>query len=216
MQAIQETVAKALLEIGAVGFSPHEPVTFKSGIVSPVYVDNRRLTYFPLQWERVIRGLYELVLKESLMFDIIAGIELGGVPHSAVFGYTMQRPVVIVRKAAKDHGKKRLIEGGSVSGEQVLLIEDLVTTGGSSLHGVEALRAEGAKVEHCVALISYGFADALASFAQAGVTLHTLTTFRAVLLEAARSGQLLRGEVSIVEDWLSDPHGWAARQGHTR
>src|SRR5262245_62097897 len=106
-------VARALLEIEAVGFSPQAPVTFKSGIVSPVYVDSRRLPYHPLQWRLVIEAFKALA--ETLAFDVIAGVAVGGVPHSSALAYVMQKPSVFVRKDAKEHGKKQLVEGGQVA-----------------------------------------------------------------------------------------------------
>lgn len=213
MQSNAYEVAKALLEIGAVGFTPRQPVTFKSGIISPIYVDNRILPYHPPQWQKVISGFVKLVTDHNIHFDVIAGIEAAGIPHSAALGYVTQRPSVFVRKAAKEHGQKRQIEGGEVAKKQVLLIEDMVTTGGSSLRGVTALRAENAVVSDCMAIISYDLPEAKAAFAEAQVTLHTLTTFPVVLDQAEKSGLLSGDEVGLVRDWLDDPHGWAAKYG---
>src|SRR5689334_11197583 len=120
---MKEAVARALLEIGAVGFSPNEPIRFKSGILSPVYVDNRKLPYYPQQWGIIIEG-FKLQVK-SIHFDVIAGVAVGGVPHSAALGYALQMPSLFVRKEAKEHGKGQRVEGGEVSGKRVLLVEDL-------------------------------------------------------------------------------------------
>ena len=184
-------VADALLAIGAVGFSPHAPITFKSGLLSPVYCDNRRFPFHPLQWTTVIRSFEQLLA--PLHADVIGGIEAAGIPHSAALGFTTAMPSVFIRKEAKLHGTRKRVEGGDVNGLRVLLVEDLVTTGLSSLSGVTALREEGAIVTDCLAIISYGFVEAAEAFATAGVTLHTLTTF-SVVLDRAVSHHLITPE----------------------
>lgn len=205
---IETEVARALLDIGAVGFNPQQPITFKSGIKSPVYVDNRRLPFHPAHWRVVIDGFRALIEREKIAFDVVAGIEAAGIPHSAALAYTSDIPSVFVRKQPKEHGTRSRIEGGDVANMRVLLVEDLVTTGGSSLSGVAALREAGAVVEHCFAIISYGFSEALSAFEDAKVHLHTLTTFDDILRAAEDSI-----EIAAVEDWLRDPYGWAGRQG---
>ena len=131
----KHSIAKALLEIGAVGFSPHAPITFKSGILSPVYVDNRILIFHPEPWHCIIDGFCSLISDLPLEFDLIAGVAVGGVPHSSALAFVLNKPSVFIRKESKGHGKAQRIEGGPVEGMSVLLVEDLVTTGGSSLFG---------------------------------------------------------------------------------
>lgn len=206
-------IAEALLEIGGVGFRLHDPLTFKSGIISPVYCDNRTFPFWPGQWKKVIEGFAALLRREGVRFDVIGGIEAAGIPHSAALGYAMELPSIFIRKQPKEHGKKARIEGGDVSGKRVLLVEDLVTTGGSSLSGVHALREAGATVTDCLAIISYGFAEAREAFAEAGVRLHTLTGFDAVLTSALERGLLDVDGANAVRDWLADPHGWATKRG---
>lgn len=208
-----DPVAEALLDIGAVGFRLEDPITFKSGIVSPVYCDNRTFPFWPAEWKKVLAGFAALIERDVIAFDVIGGIEAAGIPHSAALGYAMERPSVFIRKQAKEHGKKARIEGGDVSGKRVLLVEDLVTTGGSSLSGVQALREAGATVTDCLAIISYGFAEAREAFAKADVRLHTLTDFEAVLARALQRGLLDERGAAAVRDWMRDPHGWAARRG---
>ena len=208
----RKAVAEALLAIGGVGFRPEDPITFKSGIVSPVYCDNRTFPFSPAHWKQVIDGFAALIERENLPFDAIGGIEAAGIPHSAALGYAMGRPSIFIRKQAKEHGKRNRVEGGDVAGKRVLLVEDLVTTGGSSLSGVEALREAGATVTDCLAIISYGFAEAREAFFAAGVTLHTLTDFEAVLESATASGLLHAAGAAQVRDWMRDPHGWGIRR----
>jgi len=204
-------VASALLEIEAVGFSAQAPVTFKSGIVSPVYVDSRRLPYHPVQWHLVIEALRALA--ETLAFDVIAGVAVGGVPHSSALAYVMQKPSIFVRQDAKEHGKKKLVEGGEVVGRRVLLVEDVVTTGDSSLQAVASLREADAVIEDVLAIVSYNFVEEREGFAAAGVTLQTLTDFAGITQAALEMGRFSQVELEIINDWCNDPHGWAARHG---
>ncbi len=206
-------VAKALLQIEAVGFAPHQPITFKSGILSPVYVDNRCLPFHPAEWRVIIEGFQALIEAEHLAYDVIAGVAVGGVPHSSALAYALGKPSVFIRKEAKEHGKQKRVEGGDVSGLRVLLVEDLITTGGSSLSAVEALREEGAVVDTVLAIVGYGFAVAQTSFSSAGVKLHTLSNFGVILQEALAIGRFGADEKTILEDWLRDPHGWGERRG---
>ncbi len=206
-------IAEALVSIGGVGFAPNAPVTFKSGIKSPVYCDNRRFPFHPHAWEKVIHGFRQLIADLDIPAEVIAGIEAAGIPHSAALGFAMQKPSIFVRKEAKGHGAKKRVEGGDIAGRQVILIEDLVSTGMSSLSGVEALRAEGGIVNHCLAIISYNMPEAASSFAAAGVQLHPLTTFAEVLTVALHQGTLDQAGAGIVTDWLNEPYGWAKRNG---
>ena len=138
--ATKRSIASALLDIGAVGFTPETPITFKSGIRSPVYVDNRRLTFHPQAWRVVIEGFVSTIDARALEFAALAGVALGGVAHCAAIAWQVGKPAVFVRKETKAHGTGKRIEGGDIDGLRVLLVEDLVTTGGSSLSGVAALR----------------------------------------------------------------------------
>jgi orotate phosphoribosyltransferase len=214
-------VARALLDCEAVVFTPRAPITFKSGIRSPVYVDNRRLPFWPAQWRVVIEGFRRAIADDALAFDVIAGIEAAGIPHSAALAYALQMPSVFVRKQTKEHGTRSRIEGGDVSGKRVLLVEDLVTTGGSSLAGVEALRQAGAIIGHCLCITTYGFPEARQAFERAEVALHPLAPFAAIVAEAERRGLFGEGELAILEAWMRDPHGWAGArpddsEGETR
>ena len=203
--------AKALLDIGAIGFSPDAPITFKSGIQSPVYVDNRRLIYHPAAWHVIIEGFKSLIESRQLQFDIIAGVAVGGVPHSSALAYIVRQPSVFIRKESKGHGMGNRVEGGAVAGRRVLLVEDLITTGGSSLSAVEALRAAGATVTDALAIISYGFDEARLAFDRAEIALHTLTDFQ-TLLKLAQDDRLLnREQVALIKRWLEEPYAWVAQ-----
>lgn len=209
----KEKVATALLKIGSVGFAPSEkPITFKSGIMSPVYVDNRKLPSFPAEWKVVIKSLGQLIVEAGLQYDFIAGIETAGIPHSSALGWDLEKPTVFIRKEAKDHGTKKRVEGGTVAGKRVLLLEDHITTGGSSLSGVEALRAEGATVTDCLAITSYAFAESDQAFEAAGVALHVLTDFETILAIAIAQNLVTQQDSDAVTNWLADPHAWTEYQ----
>ena len=213
-EARSREIAEALIAIEGVAFLPAAPITFKSGIKSPVYCDNRRFPFWPEEWAKVIHGLEALIAEREISVDVIAGVEAAGIPHSAALGFSMRLPSVFIRKTPKEHGTKKRVEGGDVTGRRVVLVEDLVTTGGSSIAAIEALRAEGAVVSDCLAIISYGFPEAVERFEKAGVRLHVATTFEAVLESALESKMIDEAGVTVVRDWLKEPHSWAKRHGY--
>ncbi len=209
--SLTQSIAKALLNIKAVGFSPKSPITFKSGIVSPVYVDNRQLIFHPTEWHAVVEGFHTTITKNALEFDVMAGVAVGGVPHSSALAYITDKPSVFIRKEAKGHGKGNRIEGGDVNGKRVLLVEDLVTTGGSSLSGVEALRDSGAIVTDVLAIVSYGFIEAQEAFKNADLRLHTLTNFDTIQDIALSQKLFTSEEAQIIREWFNDPHSWGTK-----
>lgn len=205
---IAEQVAEALLKLNAVGFSVDKPITFKSGMLSPVYTDNRKLPFYPDEWKIVINGFGTQIQEENIEFDIIAGVEAGGIPHSAALGFSLSRPSVFIRKELKGYGTNKRVEGGVVQGKRVVLIEDLVTTGSSSLSAVTALRNEGGIVDNCLVIVSYGFTEAIQAFKEAGVALHTLTSFPVILDIATKLNKCTAEQRTVVESWLKDPWAW--------
>jgi len=209
----QKEIARALLEIGAVGFKPKEPLTFKMGMISPVYVDNRIFPSHPEKFHLVIEGFQNLVKEKNIDFDMVAGIAVGGIPYSAVLGYEMGKPSVFVRKESKGYGKNKRVEGGDVNRKKILLVEDLVSTGSSSLSGVLALREEGALLENCVIIVSYEFPESKENFEKEKVMLHALTNFPTIFDQAVEMKKISEEEKKIVEDWYTDPWGWAGRHG---
>ncbi len=210
----KKQVAGALLSAQAVGFSPQSPVRFASGILSPVYVDNRVLSFHPQQWHIVIQAFQNLIQAQNIIADVIAGVAVGGVPHSAALAFTLNIPHVFIRKEAKGYGKQRRVEGGDITAKNVLLVEDLVTTGGSSLSAVNALRDEGGAVSDVLAIVSYGFSQARETFATAQVKLHTLTDFQTILDEAFALSYFDKEQLDIIRDWFAEPQAWGKRHGY--
>jgi orotate phosphoribosyltransferase len=206
-------IAESLIAIAGVGFRPGEPITFKSGIKSPVYCDNRRFPFWPEHWAKVIRGFEGLIRERGILADVVGGVEAAGIPHSAALGFAMKLPSIFIRKESKEHGTKKRVEGGDVTGHHVVLVEDLVTTGGSSLAAIESLRAEGAVVNDCLAITSYDFPEAVEAFTRSGVRLHSTTTFPVVLECALQQGMIDEAGAEVVRDWLKEPRSWAKRHG---
>ncbi len=206
-------IAEHLLNINAVMFLLEKPLRFKSGMVSPIYVDNRCLIYHPEAWHDVIEALSSDIEARKLSFDVIAGVETAGIPHASALAYRLNMPNIFVRKQPKTHGTKNRVEGGDVRGKQVLLIEDHISTGLSSLDSVEALRESGAIVTDCMSITSYNFIEATNAFSDAKVTPHTLQTFDIILNIAVETGRISEKQKEIIADWLNDPWPWARRHG---
>jgi len=211
MQSVSTRVANSLLQIEAVGFNAENPVTFKSGLISPVYVDNRRLPYHNEQWKVIIDGFATLIKEENIDYDVIAGVAVGGVPHSSALGFHINKPSIFIRKEAKGHGKQNRVEGGDINGKRVIMVEDLVTTGGSSLDAAQALQDAGANVVAVITIVSYGFESTKQAFEDAGIALHTLTNFETILQQASEMNVLNNNEVSVISDWFDNPETWAER-----
>lgn len=212
-EARSREIADALIAIEGVCFMPAAPITFKSGIKSPVYCDNRRFPFWPEQWAKVIRCFEALIAEREIPVDVVAGVEAAGIPHSAALGFSMRMPSVFIRKELKEHGTKKRVEGGDVTGRRVVLVEDLVTTGSSSIAAIEALHSQGAVVCDCLAIISYNFPESVDLFKRAGVRLHTATTFQAVLESALERKMIDEADAAVVLDWLQEPRSWAKRHG---
>ncbi len=208
MSNIAKDTARALLDIGGVGFVPNNPITFKSGILSPMYMDNRMFPSYPKQWRVVLDGFMAKIKEQKIEYDMIAGIETAGIPHSAALGALLSMPSVFIRKAAKDHGTKKMVEGGDVAGKKVLLIEDLVTTGGSSLHGVTELRKAGAVVTDCLVIVGYELKEAKEAFEKENVRLTQLTDVNTILAVAEEMGKITETNKKIVSEWLKNPREW--------
>lgn len=225
-------VAEALIAAGAVFFVPDAPVTFASGIRSPVYMDTRRLLAAPKLWSEVIDVLAEaacgLALESGdesggavesgrgagaegseLEAEVVAGVAVGGIPHSTAVALRAGLPSCFVRKQAKEHGRGKAIEGADVEGRKVVLVEDVITTGGSSLDAVMSLQDAGAEVVGCVAIAGYDLDGASDKFAEAGVPLRLLVSFPAMLEAAEASGSFPQEAIDEARRWHQDPHGWS-------
>lgn len=211
-----ELMAKMLWEIRAVHFRPEEPYKLASGMMSPVYIDCRKLISFPRIRSAVMDFAAATVMSEAgfEQFDCVAGGETAGIPFAAFLAERMSLPMIYVRKQPKGHGRNAQIEGHMPEGARVLVIEDLTTAGGSMFKFIDAIRAAGGVVDHGMALFYYGiFREAEARFANGNVVLHHIATWRQVL-EVARARALFDADkLASVQSFLDDPLAWSAAHG---
>lgn len=206
-------IARDLLDIGAVVLRPADPFTWSSGLVAPIYCDNRRTIAYP-RVRRVIRdGFAEIVTGRTLGSSTIAGTATAGIPHAAWLADQLDVPMAYVRSSAKEHGQGEQIEGRIEPGEEVIVVEDLISTGGSALGAVEALRRAGATVEAVLSIFTYGLDVADEAFREADVPLHVLSDF-ATLLEVARErDDLSEEDLDLLRTWRDDPEAWSEARG---
>lgn len=188
-----ETVAKALLNIGAVKIRPDAPFTWASGIISPIYCDNRQIIGNVGARKDIVNYFVEKIKEVSPDAEVIAGTSTAGIPHAAFISDALDLPMSYVRGSKKKHGTGRLIEGASVKGRKVVLIEDLISTGGSSIEAAEILREEGAEVENVVAIFSYQLEKAHDNFEASGFKYETLCDLD-TLLDVSIKESLLTGK----------------------
>ena len=204
-------LAGCLLEVGAVRLQPMDPFTWASGLKSPIYCDNRQLMGFPAVRDQIVEAL--VARSSALDPTLIAGAATAGVPWAAMVADRLKLPLAYVRPTPKNHGMGRQVEGPLAKGHRVVLIEDLISTGMSSLNCAEALRAEGAEVSAVLALFSYGLPQAEVAFATARISLAVLSSFE-VLAEAAKARGILDIAGSeALKAWRSDTLAWSRAHG---
>jgi orotate phosphoribosyltransferase len=205
-----QSLANALLKIDAVSLRPHDPFTWSSGLRAPIYCDNRRTLAHPLVRRAVADGFADVVQGQGWMPLTVAGTATAGIPHAAWLAERLDAPMAYVRSAAKTHGQGRRIEGATLGpGDDVLVVEDLISTGGSALDAVSALRETGATVRAVLAIFSYGLDAAAAAFREADVDRHVLTTFPVLLNVAHRQHDLSDEARALLETWQADPEAWS-------
>lgn len=205
MESKEIMLAKELLGIKAVLLRPDQPFTWASGWHSPIYCDNRRILSEPALRSRVAGWLAEIAMEKYPEAEVVAGVATGAIAHGVLAADKMQKPFVYVRPKPKDHGTGSQIEGVLPQGAKVVVIEDLISTGGSSLKAVEALRQAGYEVVGMVASYTYGFPVAAKAFADAGVELQTLTDYEHVVEQALATGYIAESDVELLHEWRKDP-----------
>lgn len=205
MENIKETIARSLLSIKAVFFRPNEPFTWASGIKSPVYCDNRLILTAPKVRERVEQAIADAVRTEYPDAEVLMGTSTAGIAHAAIAAHLMGIPMGYVRSGAKDHGRQNQIEGRLERGQKVVVIEDLISTGGSVLEVVEVLRAAGAEVLGIVSIFTYRMQKGIDRLAAAGVKNHSLTDFDTVARIAGEEGYIEKADVKRLIAFRDDP-----------
>lgn len=208
MDNIKKDFAARLLQVNAIKLQPNDPFTWASGWKSPFYCDNRRTLSFPQLRSFIKLELAHAVLEHFPQADVVAGVATGAIAQGALVADVLQLPFVYVRSKPKDHGLENLIEGDLKAGQKVVVIEDLISTGGSSLKAVEAIRKAGCEVVGMVAAYTYGFAVAEEAFKAADVKLVTLTDYEHVVQKAAETGYIAKEDVVLLNEWRLNPAEW--------
>jgi orotate phosphoribosyltransferase len=201
-------VAAQLLEIGAIRLYRDKPFTWSSGWKSPIYCDNRFSLSFPELRTYIKNSLAEVIRTQFPTAEVIAGVATAGIPQGALVADELGLPFAYVRPKPKDHGMENLIEGRIQSGQSVVLVEDLISTGGSSLKAAAALRDAGARVAGMVAIFTYGFDTAAANFEKDKTELVCLSDFNHLLPEAVRKNLISSDQLEHIKAWRSDPANW--------
>ena len=200
-------VAKQLLQIKAIKLSPQNPFTWASGIKSPIYCDNRVVLSYPNVRKFVIRCMAQQAQRFQ-PFNMVAGVATAGIAHGALLAEHLGLPFVYVRSAAKAHGRQNKIEGELRGNERILVVEDLISTGGSSLKAVEALEDVGCQVAGVIAIFSYGLDKAVRSFSEASCPFTALSNYEALLQEALQIDYIQETDLPPLQEWRKDPENW--------
>lgn len=203
---IKVQIANDLLEIGAVFLRPDEPFTWASGIKSPVYCDNRLILTSPAVRNRVENGLAELVKTHFPNVEVLMGTSTAGIAHAAIVGHMMNLPMGYVRSSNKDHGRQNRIEGKLIPGQKVVVIEDLISTAGSCIDVVDALREAGAEVIGIVSIFTYGLQKGIDRLQKADVVNYSLCDFETVSHVAAQLGKIKPGDVERLKKFCANPN----------
>jgi orotate phosphoribosyltransferase len=204
----EKAVAEKLLQVGAVKLSPEKPFTWASGWKSPIYCDNRRVLSFPFVRDFIKSELCNVVFEHFPQAEVLAGVATAGIPWGAMAADQLKLPYIYVRPKPKEHGLGNQIEGHHTPGQRVLVIEDLISTGKSSLQVVEVLRNAGAEVVGMVSIFTYGFAVADKAFAESNVAYRSLTDYGHLISLAVEKGQVSVETEKQLLQWRNDPANW--------
>ena len=208
MNDIKKIFAQKLLEVKAIKLQPNDPFTWASGWKSPFYCDNRKTLSYPALRSFVKIEHCHLIQEQFPEAEAVAGVATGAIAQGALVADQLGLPFCYVRSKAKDHGMQNLIEGQVEAGAKVVVVEDLISTGGSSLKAVEALRQAGVEVVGMVASYTYGFPVAKEAFREADVKLVTLTDYEAVVEKALETGYIKQDDVPVLAEWRKNPSEW--------
>ncbi|UTR10942.1 orotate phosphoribosyltransferase [Evansella sp. LMS18] len=206
-----ETIAKELLNINAVSLNPKEPFTWSSGLRSPIYCDNRLTMSYPSVRELIADEFAALIKEKYPEAEVIAGTATAGIPHAAWAAERLSLPMVYVRSKAKGHGKGNKIEGTLKAGQKVVVIEDLISTGGSSLQAAAAIEEADGDVLGVCSIFTYEFETAAEAFMEAGIPAHSLTNYSVLLKLALDEKKITEEEYETLAKWSSDPQGWFSK-----
>lgn len=208
LNEVEQKIAESLLQIKAIKLQPKNPFTWASGWLSPIYCDNRVTLSHPSIRTYIRQKISELIHDEFGAVDMISGVATGGIPQGVLVAQDLGLPFTYVRPTAKGHGRQNQIEGEVVSGQRVVVVEDLVSTGKSSIKAVQALREAGCTVVGLVSVFTYGFDEAEKNFAEVKCPVFSLCNYEALIQVALENSYILDTDVSQLEDWRKDPSNW--------
>jgi orotate phosphoribosyltransferase len=208
-KTMKQVIAERLLEINAVALKPQNPFTWTSGLRSPIYCDNRLTLSFPAVRREIAAGLQKLILENFSEAEVIAGTATAGIPHAAWVSELMDLPMCYVRSKAKGHGKGNQIEGKVEQGQKVVVVEDLISTGGSVITAVQALREAGCEVLGVVSIFTYGLEKGKEAFGQADITSLSLTNFPTLVKVAIEKGYIMDTDQESLLAWSQEPSEWS-------
>lgn len=209
MKQIDRLLAEKLLNISAIQLQPEMPFTWASGWNSPIYTDNRRTLSYPEVRTFIKLELCRLIMENFERPEAIAGVATGAIAQGALVADELSVPYVYVRSTPKDHGLENLIEGNLGLGQKVIVVEDLISTGSSSLKVVEAIRNAGCEVVGMVAIFTYDFPEAAKAFKEAGVKLYTISNYNALLEVAVERNYIRKADIETLKQWRQNPSEWA-------
>jgi len=209
---VEQKIAESLLQIKAIKLQPKNPFTWASGWKSPIYCDNRITLSHPAIRTYIRQRLSQLIQDEFGAVEMISGVATAGIPQGALVAQDLGLPFTYVRSSAKSHGRQNLIEGEVVSGQRVVVVEDLISTGKSSLQAVEALRGAGCNVVGLVSIFTYGFDEAVNNFAEAKCPFFSLCNYDALIQVAVNIGYVMESDMALLEHWRTDPANWSSEQ----
>lgn len=208
---MKKLIAEKLLTINAVALKPNEPFTWTSGLRSPIYCDNRLTLSYPEVRREIAKGLQSIILDKYPSADVIAGTATAGIPHAAWVSELLNLPMCYVRSSAKGHGKGNQIEGNVEKGQKVVVVEDLISTGGSVITAVQALREAGCEVLGVVSIFTYGLDKGKEAFAQEDIKSESLTDFTNLVEVAIEKGYISKNDQESLLSWSNAPSEWSKR-----
>ena len=207
-----QRVAKALLDIHAVTLNPDQPFTWASGLKSPIYTDNRMTISYPEVRQAIFNGMVEQIKLHFSEADVIAGTATAGIPHAAWVAQNMELPMIYVRTKPKDHGQGKQIEGVLKEGQKVVVIDDLISTGGSVLNAVRAVNNAGGKVIGVVSVFTYDLPAAEQNFMANGLKYYSVTDYMTLIKVAKENNQISVDHLKSLQEWRKDPLSWSKEQ----
>lgn len=210
MKDIEKQIAQELLQINAIKLNPAKPYTWASGWKSPIYCDNRKTLSYPKVRQNICDAFVKIIKDKYPDADGIAGVATGAIAHGVLVAEKLKLPFIYVRSSSKGHGLENLIEGDYTSGQGFVVIEDLISTGGSSLKAVEALRSAGCEVLGMAAIFTYGFPAAVDNFLNSKCQLDTLSNYEALIQVAAETGYVTPNDLEALKIWRQAPDKWNA------